>query len=89
MSITKEKKQELIQEYARDENDTGSADVQIAILTERINQLTGHLKKHKKDYSSQRGLLMLVSQRRGLLDYVKRTDVDRYISLLERLHIRR
>lgn len=89
MSITKERKQELIEEYRRDESDTGSADVQIAILTERIAELTRHMKLHRKDHSSKRGLLMLVSQRRRLLDYIRRTDVDRYVSLLERLNIRR
>lgn len=89
MSITKERKQELIEEYRRDESDTGSADVQIAILTERISQLTQHMKLHRKDHSSKRGLLMLVSQRRGLLDYVRKTDVERYVSLIERLGIRR
>ena len=89
MSITKERKTELIEEYRRDDSDTGSADVQIAILTERISQLTQHMKLHRKDHSSKRGLLMLVSQRRGLLDYVRKTDVERYVSLIERLGIRR
>ena len=89
MSITKERKTELIAEYARGDNDTGSPEVQVAILTERINQLTDHLKLHQKDYASRRGLLMLVAQRRGLLDYVRRKDVDRYVSLIERLKIRR
>lgn len=89
MSITKERKTELIEEYRRDDADTGSADVQIAILTERISQLTQHMKLHRKDHSSKRGLLMLVSQRRGLLDYVRKTDVERYVSLIERLGIRR
>ena len=89
MSITKERKTELIEEYRRDDADTGSADVQIAILTERISQLTQHMKLHRKDHSSKRGLLMLVSQRRGLLDYVRKTDVEHYVSLIERLGIRR
>lgn len=89
MSITKERKDELIAEYRRDETDTGSPDVQIAVLTERINELTQHLKLHRKDYSSRRGLLMLVSRRRGLLDYVRRHDPERYLSLIDRLNIRR
>lgn len=89
MAMTKERRQEIIQDFARSEGDTGSADVQIALLTERINELTAHLKQHQKDFASRRGLLMLVAQRRGLLDYVRRKDVDRYVSLLERLGIRR
>lgn len=89
MSITKERKDELIAEYRRSENDTGSPDVQIAVLTERINELTQHLKLHRKDYASRRGLLMLVSRRRGLLDYVRRNDPERYLSLIDKLNIRR
>ncbi len=89
MSITAEKKAELIKEFATKEGDTGSADVQIAILTHRITNLTEHFKTHKKDNHSRRGLLALVAQRRKLLDYVKARDEDRYKSLLERLNIRR
>lgn len=89
MTITKERKQELINDFRREDNDTGSADVQIAVLTERINGLTDHLRMHKKDYASQRGLLALVSRRRRLLDYLKKHDPERYIDLLQRLGIRK
>lgn len=89
MSITPERKQELIAEYAPKAGDTGSPEVQIAILTERIKNLTEHLKTHKKDTHSRRGLLILVGQRRRMLDYVKRKEVARYESLIERLGIRR
>ena len=89
MSITPERKQELIGEFAIKPGDTGSADVQIAVLTERIRNLTEHMQSHKKDYHSRRGLLMMVGQRQRLLDYVKRKDVKRYESLLERLELRR
>lgn len=89
MSVTPERKAELIKEYGVKEGDTGSPDVQIAILSERITNLTEHFKSHKKDNHSRRGLLKLVSQRRSLLDYVKRNDVGRYQSLIERLGLRR
>lgn len=89
MSITAERKQELIKQHARAEGDTGSAEVQIAILTERINNLTEHMKVHAKDFHSRRGLLMLVGQRRRLLDYLKRSDRSRYQSLIETLGLRR
>ena len=89
MSITAERKSALIKEYAREPGDTGSPEVQVAVLTERINNLTGHFKDHKKDNHSRRGLLKMVAQRRSLLDYVKRKDEDRYKSLIERLGIRR
>ncbi|RAH99795.1 30S ribosomal protein S15 [Acuticoccus sediminis] len=89
MSITAERRQELIKEYATKENDTGSPEVQIALLTERINNLTGHFKTHAKDNHSRRGLLKLVSQRRHLLDYVKGKDVARYQSIIQRLGLRR
>lgn len=89
MSITAERKQALIQEYATKAGDTGSPEVQVAILTERISNLTGHFKSHAKDNHSRRGLLKLVSQRRQLLDYVKKNDDARYRSLIERLGIRR
>ena len=89
MSITAEKKKELIKEHSRAKGDTGSPEVQVAILTERINNLTGHFKSHAKDNHSRRGLLKLVSQRRSLLDYVKRKEEARYRTLIEKLGIRR
>ena len=89
MSITAERKQALIKEYSTKTDDTGSPEVQVAILTERIVNLTEHFKTHVKDNHSRRGLLKLVSQRRQLLDYVKKRDEPRYKSLIERLGIRR
>jgi len=89
MSITAERKAALITEYANKEGDTGSPEVQVAILSERIANLTEHFKGHKKDNHSRRGLLKMVSQRRRLLDYVKAKDVARYQSLIERLGLRR
>ncbi|MEJ0050389.1 MAG: 30S ribosomal protein S15 [Methylovirgula sp.] len=89
MSITAERKDALIKEYATKSGDTGSPEVQVAILTERISNLTGHFKTHIKDNHSRRGLLKLVSLRRQLLDYVKRKDESRYKTLIERLGIRR
>jgi small subunit ribosomal protein S15 len=89
MSITAERKQELIKEYARAEGDTGSPEVQIAILSERIFNLTDHLKEHPKDKHSRRGLLMLVGQRRRLLDYVRGKEQARYESLIARLGLRK
>lgn len=89
MSITAERKQELIKEYAIKDSDTGSPEVQVAILTERINNLTDHFKSHKKDNHSRRGLLKMVSQRRRLLNYVKNNDENRYQDLIQRLGIRR
>ncbi len=89
MSITAERKTALIQEYATNEGDTGSPEVQVAILSERIANLTEHFKDHKKDNHSRRGLLKLVSQRRRLLDYVKNKDNARYTTLIERLGLRR
>ena len=89
MSITAERKTALIKEYATFEGDTGSPEVQVAILTERINNLTEHFKGHKKDNHSRRGLLALVSQRRSLLDYLKRKDDARYQTLIEKLGLRR
>lgn len=89
MSITAERKQALIKEYSTKVNDTGSPEVQVAILTERIANLTEHFKTHAKDNHSRRGLLKLVSQRRQLLDYVKVRDEGRYKTLIERLGIRR
>ena len=89
MSVTAERKQELIKEYAQTSNDTGSPEVQIAILTERITNLTEHFKTHKKDNHSRRGLLKMVSQRRRLLDYVKSVDEARYQTVIKSLGIRR
>ena len=87
--ITPERKQELIAEYATKKNDTGSPEVQIAVLSERISNLTEHFKTHAKDNHSRRGMIKMVSQRRGLLDYVKKTDVKRYESIIARLGLRR
>ena len=89
MSITAERKAELIKEFATKDGDTGSPEVQIAVLTERITNLTDHFKTHGKDNHSRRGLLKMVSQRRSLLDYVKGKDEARYQSLIERLGLRR
>jgi len=89
MSITPDRKAELITEYRQGDSDTGSPEVQVAILSERIRNLTEHLKEHKKDFHSRRGLLMMVGQRRGLLDYLKRKDATRYESLIGRLGLRR
>ncbi|MEE2661532.1 MAG: 30S ribosomal protein S15 [Pseudomonadota bacterium] len=89
MSITQERKTELITEYSTGEHDTGSPEVQVAILSERIINLTEHLKEHKKDFHSRRGLLMMVGQRRRLLDYVKRKDQSRYEKLIGRIGLRR
>lgn len=89
MSITAERKQDVIKEYATGEADTGSPEVQVAILSERIRNLTEHLKAHKKDFHSRRGLLMMVGQRRRLLDYLKRKETSRYERLVERLGLRR
>jgi small subunit ribosomal protein S15 len=89
MSITTVRKAELVKQYGASATDTGSPEVQIAILTERITYLTDHFKAHKKDNHSRRGLLKMVSQRRQLLDYVKSKDRERYQSLIERLGIRR
>ena len=89
MSITAERKGELITEYAQKDGDTGSPEVQVAILTERIVNLTDHLKTHKKDFHSRRGLLMMVGQRRCLLDYISKKDKTRYEGLIKRLGLRR
>ena len=89
MSMTAERKAELIKEYAQKSGDTGSPEVQIAIISERIKYLTGHVQTHKKDNHSRRGLLKLVSQRRGLLDYLKSKDEARYQAIIKRLEIRR
>ena len=89
MSITTERKGELLREYALHDGDTGSPEVQVAILSERIKNLTEHLQSHNKDFHSRRGLLVMVGQRRRLLDYVKGKDQDRYTSLIQRLGLRR
>ncbi|RCL00219.1 MAG: small subunit ribosomal protein S15 [Candidatus Tokpelaia sp. JSC189] len=89
MSITAERKQSIIKEFATKANDTGSPEVQIAVLSERIANLTDHFKTHKKDNHSRRGLLKLVSQRRSLLDYLKKIEVKRYEALISRLGLRR
>ncbi|MDR1615710.1 MAG: 30S ribosomal protein S15 [Syntrophomonadaceae bacterium] len=89
MALSAEKKEELIKAYQIHENDTGSPEVQIAILTDRINYLNEHLKINKKDYHSRRGLLKMVGQRRSLLDYLKRKDFERYRSIVTRLGLRR
>lgn len=87
--INKEKKQEIIKEYSRHESDTGSVEVQIALLTKRISELTEHLKIHKKDHHSRRGLLIMVGKRRGLLNYLIKQDISKYRELIKSLGIRR
>ena len=87
--ISKEKKAAIIAEYGRTPNDTGSPEVQIALLSARIADLTEHLKTHKKDHHSRRGMLKMVGQRRGLLDYLKKTDIERYRAIVEKLGLRR
>ena len=89
MSITQERKAELIAEFSKNDKDSGSASVQVAILSERIRNLTEHLKDHKKDFGSRRGLLAMVGQRRSLLDYIKNGDVATYKALIEKLGLRR
>jgi small subunit ribosomal protein S15 len=89
MTITKERKTELIGEYQRNDTDTGSPEVQIAILTTRVNTLTEHLQGHKKDFACRRGLLMLVGRRRRLLDYLKKVNPQRYLDIIRRLDIRK
>ena len=87
--MTTEKKKEIIAAYGRTPNDTGSPEVQVALLTERINTLTEHLKENKKDHHSRRGMYMMIGQRRGLLDYLKKKDIGRYRTLIEKLGIRK
>ena len=89
MNLSKEEKASIISEYQRAEGDTGSPEVQIAILTSRINKLNDHLKTHKKDHHSRRGLLMMVGQRRGLQKYLQNKDINRYRELIEKLGLRR
>ena len=87
--MTKERKQEIINTFKRDENDTGSSEVQIALLTERINELTEHLKVHKKDNHSRRGLLMMVGKRRNLLNYLAKNDLPKYREIVSKLNLRK
>ena len=89
MALTVEKKAELVKQYGRGEADTGSPEVQVALLTENINTLQGHFKDHKKDHHSRRGLIRMVNQRRKLLDYLKGKDLDRYTQLIQSLGLRR
>ena len=89
MALTSKKKQEIVKKYARNDKDTGSCEVQIAILTEEINQLTAHLKEHKHDYHSNRGLLRKVGQRRSMLAYLQKKDVARYRELIQKLGLRK
>jgi small subunit ribosomal protein S15 len=89
MTVTTERKRELVARFGSGENDTGKTEVQVALLTERINDLTQHLRDHKKDHHSRRGLLMLVGKRRRLLNYLQRSDVDRYRALISELNLRR
>jgi small subunit ribosomal protein S15 len=89
MALAQEKKHDLIEKFRTHTSDTGSPEVQVALLTERINDLTEHFKKHQKDHHSRRGLLMMVSQRKGLLEYLKRKNVDRYKNLIKELGLRK
>ncbi len=89
MSLTKEKKQEIIKKYGANEKDSGRAEVQIAILTERINNLTSHFATNKKDHASRRGLLQMVGKRRRLLNYLKRKDIERYRTIIKELNLRK
>jgi small subunit ribosomal protein S15 len=89
MSITQERKRDVMKDFATKGDDTGSPEVQVAVLTERIGNLTEHLKAHKKDFASRRGLLMMVGRRRRLLDYLRRKEQSRYQTLIERLGLRR
>lgn len=89
MTLTVEQKQEIVTKHGKDAADTGSAEVQVALLTARVNELTEHLRTHKKDHHSRRGLLMLVGKRRRLLNYLQRTDLDRYRALIKELGLRR
>ena len=89
MSVTKEKVEEIIKEFGKKENNTGSTETQIAVLTERIKNITSHLKNNKKDHSGRRGLVILVSKRRKLLSYLRRTNINSYKNILEKLKIRK
>lgn len=87
--MNKERKLEIIKEFGKNAQDTGSAEVQVALLTERINELTDHLRVHKKDHHSRRGLLMMVGKRRGLLNYIAKQDIERYRAIIKKLGLRR
>ncbi|KAB2845688.1 MAG: 30S ribosomal protein S15 [Melioribacteraceae bacterium] len=89
MNLTKEKKQEIIKKYGKGTNDSGTAEVQIALLTEKINNLTDHFTEHKKDHASRRGLMMMVGKRRRLLDYLQRKDIERYRTIIKDLNLRK
>lgn len=89
MSLTKEQKFEIVKKFGKNEADSGTAEVQIAILTKRINQLTGHFEAHKKDHSSRRGLLQMVGKRKRLLEYVAKKDINRYRAILKELNLRK
>lgn len=89
MPLEKQKKAEIIEKFKKSENDTGSPEVQIALLTQRINELTEHFKVHKKDHHSRRGLLKMVGQRRGLLNYLKKKDINKYRDIIEQLNLRK
>ena len=89
VALTKEKKEAIVSEFARSKGDTGSVEVQVALLTERINNLTEHMKEHKHDYHTNRGLLIMVGKRKSLLDYLKREDVQRYRELIKKLNLRK
>ena len=89
MSVTKEKVQDLIKEFGKNDNDSGATESQVAVITERIRNITSHLKNNKKDHSGRRGLVILVSKRRKLLNYLRRTNVNSYKSILEKLNIRK
>lgn len=89
MNLTKEEKQEIIKKYGDAANDSGKAEVQIALLTSRINKLTDHFNEHKKDHASRRGLMMMVGKRRRLLDYISKKDINRYRSIIKELNLRK
>ncbi len=89
MNLTKEEKQEIIKKFGDNEKDSGKAEVQIALLTARINKLTAHFNEHKKDHASRRGLMMMVGKRRRLLDYISRKDIERYRSIIKELKLRK
>lgn len=89
MNLTKEKKQEIIKKYGKGTNDSGTAEVQVALLTEKINNLTDHFSAHKKDHASRRGLMMMVGKRRRLLDYLQRKDIERYRTIIKELNLRK
>ena len=89
MALSKDKKDKIVSEFARSKGDTGSVEVQVALLTERINRLTEHMKEHKHDFHTNRGLLQMVGKRKSLLDYLKREDVQRYRELIKKLNLRK